>query len=130
MGIFGGIVFHLELRHLHYGALHHYGRSGLGAVFFQFGIETLFGHAALVVAVLALVHGHFEELFVVLAAIPALFLHHCAELGKLVGIHVLRVARIEFHALFLGEFHDLRSQFAGELAAAAEYHAPGVFVDG
>ena len=73
-------------------------------------------------------HGEFEELFVVLAAIPTLILHHLTELRELVRIFVLRVSGIEFLTLGLCKLDNFRSERSRERTHLAEYHSPGVLV--
>ena len=90
----------------------------------QVGLEALLGDAALVVAILAFVHGQLEELLVVLAFVPAFVLHDLAELVEFVGIVALRVGGCELASLLLGEGHDFGGHFAWELAALAQDHAP------
>ena len=75
-------------------------------------------------------HCKLEELFLVLTLVPALFLHHLAELRQFVRELVLRVAGVELQALGLGKFPDFRSKFARQCSHTAQNHVPGILVDG
>ena len=90
----------------------------------QVGEEALLGNAALVVAVLAFVHGKFEEFFVVFTTFPAVLLHLLDEAWQVVGIVRLRVGVGELKAFLFGEFDDFGCHGAGQFAALAENHAP------
>ena len=130
MGVFRRVFLRREFRCLDDGPFDHERGAGLGLQFRKFLVEALLGDAAAVIAVLAFVHGEFEEFLVVFAAVPAFRFHHRTELRKFVRIVVLRVAGGEFQALFLRERDDFRGKRAGERAHMAEDHAPGVLVDG
>ena len=86
--------------------------------------EALLGDAALVVAVLAFVHGKLEEFFVVLTAFPSVLLHLLDEAWQVVGVVRLRVGVGELKAFLFGEFDDFGCHGAGQFAALAENHAP------
>ena len=105
-------------------------RSGLWTLHFrapllcQFLVELLFGQTGLILAVLLVVHGELEQLFVVLSAIPTQFFHLFDILRQHVRIKGLRVVGIELHTLLFRQFDDLRSQCSGQFAGLAEDHAP------
>ena len=69
-------------------------------------------------------HGELEQFLIVLTAIPTVFFHLLDEAIELVGIVRLGVFGAELVALFLGQLHNFGCQFAGQLAALAEDHAP------
>ena len=69
-------------------------------------------------------HGEFQKFLVVLTAIPTILFHLLDEAVELVGIVRLRVFGAEFVALFFGQSHNFGCQFAGQLTALAEDHAP------
>ena len=104
---------------------------GQGGVFgaHEFFFETLFGYAGLVVAVLAVVHGQFEEFFVVGAAVPAVVGHFLAVLVEGIGVVLLRVGVGKLVAFLVGQFDDFGGQGTGQSSALAEYHVPGVVVN-
>ena len=95
----------------------------------EFLVETAFCLARLVFTILFLVHCKLEQLFVVLTAIPAFFLHLFDEMRQCIRVVVLRVACEELEAFLLGEFHDLRCQSAREFSGFAENHVPCGRVD-
>ena len=130
MRIFLSVFLDIELRHFHYRAHDVYRCSSLGLQVFKLSIEPLLGDAALVVAVLPLVHCELEKLLLVLTLVPAFVLHHLAELRQLVRVHVLRVAGVEFHVLFLRQVNDFRRKRSRKLSHAAQNHAPSVLVNG
>ena len=74
-------------------------------------------------------HGEFEQLFVVFAAIPTVSFHLLDVFGQRVGIGILRHAVVELEAVFLGQLHDFGSQRSGKFAGLAENHAPAVLVN-
>ena len=94
----------------------------------EVGEETFLGDAALVVAVLLLVHGELEELLFVLTFVPAVFGHLLAEAVEVVGIVFLRVGVGEFVTLRFGQLDELGIDGAGQTAALTENHAPHIVV--
>ena len=105
------------------------GHAFFGAQLCHFFLEAFFGQAGFVVAVLAVVHGQFEEFFVVLAAVPAVVFHFLDVFGQGVGVGVLGVAVVEFEVVLLGQLDDFGCQGSGQFAGAAEDHVPAVLVD-
>ena len=69
-------------------------------------------------------HRQFPEFFVVGTVFPAVFVHFLAEIVERIGIERARVGSNELAPLFLGQFHDFGSQFAGHLSALSENHSP------
>ena len=92
--------------------------------------ETIFGDSALVVAVLSLVHCKLEELLVVLTAVPALVLHHRAELVEFVREGILRGSCVEFKTFVFRKLNYLRSKFSRKSTHLSEDHVPCILVDG
>ena len=102
----------------------------LCAVGFQFFLEPLLCNAALVIAILSLVHSKLEEFLVVLASVPAFLFHHLDEARQIVRECVLRNAGVELETLLLYDLLDFRSKFSRKLTHLAEDHVHGVLVDG
>ncbi len=127
-----GVFFHdfvnFHFGHLHYGTFYHKRSVGFFTGGFQFFLETFFGYAALVVAVLAIVHGQFKQLFVVFAKVPFVFFHFLTEFIQRIGELALRVAGEEFPVLFFGQFQDFRCQFSRQFSGVTQNHIPRVFV--
>ena len=90
----------------------------------ELAVEVLLRTAFLVLHVLLLVHGQFEKLFLVLADVPALLLHHLAVFRQLVGVVVLRHAVEEGEPFRLGHLNDFGGERSGQLSAFAEDHVP------
>ena len=123
-----GVLLDVEGGTLHDRALNDDRGAGLGTGGLQVVLEALLGGAALVVAVLRRVHGQLEEFLVVGTEFPAVLLHLLAVVVHIVRIEGLDVAFEEFEALLGGEFLDFRSDRSGQLAAAAQDHAPDALV--
>ena len=90
----------------------------------QVGQEVLLGLSALIVAVLLGVHSQLEELFVILAVIPAILVHLLAEFGQLVLQQRVRVNGGELASLLFGQLYELGSNLTRHLTALAQNHAP------
>ena len=73
-------------------------------------------------------HGQLEQLFVVLATLPAVLLHFLDVFGQCIGIGFLRHAGVELHALLFRQPHNFRCQFARQLAGTTQNHAPRILV--
>ena len=101
-----------------------YGFASLKHTLHEVFVELLFSDTGLIFAVLLVVHSEFEQLFVVLTAVPAKFFHLLDILRQHIRIEFLRVVGIELESFLFGQFDNLRCQFAGQFAGLAEYHAP------
>ncbi len=73
-------------------------------------------------------HGQFKEFLFILACIPSVFLHFSPVDRKLVGIGILRIARIKFLSHFFGQTDYLFSQLTRKLSGFPKYHVPGIVV--
>ena len=81
----------------------------------QILVELVLGLAALVLAVLFLVHGKLKEFLVILTAVPAVLLHLLLKAREFVGVEYLRIVGIELKSFLFGNLHNLRGQLTGQL---------------
>ena len=86
--------------------------SGFRTTFLKILQELLFCQTRLVLTVLLVVHSELEQLFVVLSAIPAQFLHLFDVLRQYVRIEFLWIVGVELKAFLLRQLNDLRCQFS------------------
>ena len=94
----------------------------------QLFLKTLFGNPGLIITVLAIVHGQFEKLLVILSIFPAIFIHFLSIFIQSIRIIQLRVGINKFISFRFRQLYNLRSELTRKTSTFTQNHIPSVVI--
>ena len=94
----------------------------------QLFLKTLFGNPGLIITVLAIVHGQFEKLLVILSIFPAIFIHFLPIFIQSIRIIQLRVGINKFISFRFRQLYNLRSELTRKTSTFTQNHIPSVVI--